>query len=518
MLEVIEGKPPLPRWYPPYEHGLFATAPQLGWEATPRSGSGGGPNPTLVNNVETLANVPHILARGPEWFRSMGTPESPGTIVATVVGDVIAPDVGEVELGTSLRDVIDGVGSGIAPGRAVKAVFSGVANPVDRRRPARRAGQLRGLPGDRQRHGRRRVHRLRRHDVHGRRRLPAVEIPVDRVVRPVPALQARLERDHQPPRTTGDRRRQRRRPAHGSGTGWRGSPTATAATSPSRNNSWSTASCKRSPKSSPNTSSSAGAHAHGASRSPSSSTSPTARPCTTTRSGGNAPTGPTNPTSEVLSEPAARRARAGCRPDRDRTFDPCSFPDADGTNVPPVTHRANLVAAPAMASARPPGSKASSSSRSVRSTRGASGRATRSSTTPVTAAQPTRPRVSVVGEPVPGPMSASSKCRRRTRPGTTPHTTRPAPGPPGPKCRTRRSSAIDEAREIARSFGPGAHDGVREVPFARLQPSARHLHRNETSPTSSLRCAHAAMNQRSSGAGEGSARVVRCGVGPPTPI
>jgi NADH-quinone oxidoreductase subunit F len=130
MLEVIEGKPPLPRWYPPHEQGLFATAPQLGWEATPRAGTGGGPNPTLVNNVETLANVPHILARGPEWFRSMGTPESPGTIVATVVGDVIAPDIGEVELGTTLRDVIDGVGSGIAPGRAVKAVFSGVANPV----------------------------------------------------------------------------------------------------------------------------------------------------------------------------------------------------------------------------------------------------------------------------------------------------------------------------------------------------------------------------------------------------
>ncbi len=130
MLEVIEGKPPLPRWYPPHEHGLFATAPQLGWEATPRSGSAGGPNPTLVNNVETLANVPHILARGPEWFRSMGTAESPGTIVTTVVGDVIAPDVGEVELGTSLRDVIDGVGSGTTRDRAVKAVFSGVANPV----------------------------------------------------------------------------------------------------------------------------------------------------------------------------------------------------------------------------------------------------------------------------------------------------------------------------------------------------------------------------------------------------
>ena len=130
MLEVIEGKPPLPRWFPPYEHGLFATDPQLGWEATPRSGPRDGPNPTLVNNVETLSNVPHILARGPAWFRAMGTAESPGTIVATVVGDVVAPDVGEVELGTPLRAVIDAVGSGVAPGRHVKAVFSGVANPV----------------------------------------------------------------------------------------------------------------------------------------------------------------------------------------------------------------------------------------------------------------------------------------------------------------------------------------------------------------------------------------------------
>jgi NADH:ubiquinone oxidoreductase subunit F (NADH-binding) len=130
MLEVIEGKPPLPRWFPPHEHGLFATDPQLGWEATPRSGPRAGPNPTLVNNVETLSNLPHILARGPAWFRSMGTAESPGTVVATVVGDVVAPDVGEVELGTSLRAVIDAVGSGVRPGHHVKAVFSGVANPV----------------------------------------------------------------------------------------------------------------------------------------------------------------------------------------------------------------------------------------------------------------------------------------------------------------------------------------------------------------------------------------------------
>lgn len=132
MLEVIEGKPPLPRWFPPYEHGLFAASPQEGWEAGPHGAHrrSDQPNPTLVNNVETLANVPHILAKGADWFRSTGTDESPGTVVATVVGDVVAPDVGEIELGTSLRAVIDAVGSGLPPNRRVKAVFSGVANPV----------------------------------------------------------------------------------------------------------------------------------------------------------------------------------------------------------------------------------------------------------------------------------------------------------------------------------------------------------------------------------------------------
>ena len=134
MLEVIEGNEPLPRWLPPYLHGLFATAPQLGWQSRDvEPGSArdvAGSNPTLVNNVETLSNIPHILARGAEWFRSVGTAESPGTIVTTVVGDVVAPDVGEVEIGTSLRAVIDAVGSGPTGGRSVKAVFSGVANAV----------------------------------------------------------------------------------------------------------------------------------------------------------------------------------------------------------------------------------------------------------------------------------------------------------------------------------------------------------------------------------------------------
>lgn len=132
LLEVIEGRDPLPRLFPPYEHGLFAR-PQTGWEATPREPGHPEPhesNPTLVNNVETLANVPVILARGAEWFRGRGTEESPGHVIATVVGDVVAPDVGEIELGTPLGAVLDAVGSGLPPGHSVQAVFSGVANPV----------------------------------------------------------------------------------------------------------------------------------------------------------------------------------------------------------------------------------------------------------------------------------------------------------------------------------------------------------------------------------------------------
>jgi len=131
MLEVIEGKPPLPRLFPPYEQGLFASSPNEGWEA----GSGVGPdldrpNPTLVNNVETLANVTHILAHGVDWLRSHGTAESPGTAVATVVGDVVRDGVAEVELGTPLREVIEIVGGGPLAGRSVQAVFPGVANAV----------------------------------------------------------------------------------------------------------------------------------------------------------------------------------------------------------------------------------------------------------------------------------------------------------------------------------------------------------------------------------------------------
>jgi NADH-quinone oxidoreductase subunit F len=130
LLEVIEGREPLPRVLPPYQHGLFATDVQTGWESVAGvPGEGPQPNPTLVNNVETLANVPHILRRGAEWFRSRGTSDSPGTIVATVVGDVQRPYAAEVALGTPLAELIDRA-SGARPGRHLQACFSGVANGV----------------------------------------------------------------------------------------------------------------------------------------------------------------------------------------------------------------------------------------------------------------------------------------------------------------------------------------------------------------------------------------------------
>jgi len=76
LLEVIEGRDALPRALPPWQHGLFSNIP-IGWE--PGANASGTPsvsNPTLVNNVETLAAATHIMARGANWYRTMGTPGS----------------------------------------------------------------------------------------------------------------------------------------------------------------------------------------------------------------------------------------------------------------------------------------------------------------------------------------------------------------------------------------------------------------------------------------------------------
>jgi NADH-quinone oxidoreductase subunit F len=116
LLEVIEGNPPLPRIVPPFMEGLFR-------EPT-------SPNPTVVNNVETLANVPGIIRRGADWFRALGTEGSPGTMIFTLSGDVRNPGIYELPLGHSMRDLVLTVGGGPPSGRELKVILPGASNTV----------------------------------------------------------------------------------------------------------------------------------------------------------------------------------------------------------------------------------------------------------------------------------------------------------------------------------------------------------------------------------------------------
>jgi NADH:ubiquinone oxidoreductase subunit F (NADH-binding) len=133
LLQTIQGEPSAPRLFPPYIQGVFASAPVIDWSAMPWDSLDkhyDDPAPTLVNNVESLSTAAHILRRGVDWFRSMGTDATPGNGVCTIVGDVAAPGVQEVEMGTPLGEIIDRVGGGMPPGRKVKAILSGISNPV----------------------------------------------------------------------------------------------------------------------------------------------------------------------------------------------------------------------------------------------------------------------------------------------------------------------------------------------------------------------------------------------------
>lgn len=131
LLESIAGRPPFPRTAPPYRHGAEEVGEDVsaaaGTDLVDSAGSTGAPA-ALVNNVETLANVPAIVFDGPEAFRSLGTSESPGTIVCTVSGRTERAGVGEFELGTPLREVIAELG-GRPLGAGIVAVLSGTANP-----------------------------------------------------------------------------------------------------------------------------------------------------------------------------------------------------------------------------------------------------------------------------------------------------------------------------------------------------------------------------------------------------
>ncbi|CAN5628217.1 hypothetical protein BH20ACT2_BH20ACT2_00310 [soil metagenome] len=119
LLETIDGRWPFPRIVPTFRRGIETAATVDAPSA-----------PALVNNTETIANVARIIARGPTWFRSLGTEESPGTVVCTVTGRTRQHGVGEVQMGTPLREVIDAIGGGPQPGRSIKAVLSGVASSI----------------------------------------------------------------------------------------------------------------------------------------------------------------------------------------------------------------------------------------------------------------------------------------------------------------------------------------------------------------------------------------------------
>ena len=81
--------------------------------------------PTNVNNVETLANVPVILTRGPEWFASIGTANSKGTKVFALAGKINNVGLIEVPMGTTLREIIYDIGGGVKNGKKFKAVQTG---------------------------------------------------------------------------------------------------------------------------------------------------------------------------------------------------------------------------------------------------------------------------------------------------------------------------------------------------------------------------------------------------------
>ena len=107
-IEVLEGKEPKPRQKPPYpaSAGLFG-------------------KPTVVNNVETLANIPPILRKGASWFRSYGTAESPGTMIFCLGDEMKNPGAYELPLGTPLRKLYENEGGGLKNGKKLKAVLPG---------------------------------------------------------------------------------------------------------------------------------------------------------------------------------------------------------------------------------------------------------------------------------------------------------------------------------------------------------------------------------------------------------
>ncbi|MBJ75901.1 MAG: NADH-quinone oxidoreductase subunit F [Planctomycetes bacterium] len=108
LMESLEGKRGHPRPKPPFPAGFGL------WG-----------QPTTVNNVESIFNVPFILDRGADWFRTLGTESSPGNFLCGISGHVERPGVYEVPLGISARAIVEDLAGGIWKGRALKAWFPG---------------------------------------------------------------------------------------------------------------------------------------------------------------------------------------------------------------------------------------------------------------------------------------------------------------------------------------------------------------------------------------------------------
>lgn len=114
LLESLEGKRGNPRLKPPFPAavGLFQC-------------------PTVINNVETLSNIPAIVLRGGEWFAGLGLPEDGGTRIFGISGMVAKPGIYELPVGTSLKDIIFTHAGGMLPGKTLKAVIpGGMSAPV----------------------------------------------------------------------------------------------------------------------------------------------------------------------------------------------------------------------------------------------------------------------------------------------------------------------------------------------------------------------------------------------------
>jgi NADH:ubiquinone oxidoreductase subunit F (NADH-binding) len=130
LLEVIEGRQPLPRVTPPYRRGLEDDDTRSAGGVALAVPGGGDEPPALVDNVETLANVPAIVAEGADWYRSLGTERSPGTIICTLVGDTLRHGVAEFEMGTPVAEMVGRIGQGPRPGRRLESLLPGVAGPL----------------------------------------------------------------------------------------------------------------------------------------------------------------------------------------------------------------------------------------------------------------------------------------------------------------------------------------------------------------------------------------------------